>query len=116
VSVENKNTVNVVKDNVGVMAVLAMHSVNVDKIIERMCAHKVMRNANVYSLMLAVFAMNMDHVDVDGNSVNEGNPEQLLTSQVVGVVNMNEVYVDVDVIMNDENMNVVNVVNEDTPE
>jgi hypothetical protein len=42
--------------------------------------------------------MNMDHVDVDGNSVNEGNPEQVLTSQVVSVVNMNEVYVDVDVI------------------
>jgi hypothetical protein len=40
----------------------------------------------------------------------------VLTSQVVGVVNMNEVYVDVDMIMNDKNMNVVNVVNEDTPE
>jgi hypothetical protein len=40
----------------------------------------------------------------------------VLTSQVVGVVKVNEVYVDVDVIMNDENVNVVNVVNEDTPE
>jgi hypothetical protein len=33
---------------------------------------------------------------VNVDSVNKGNPEQVLTSQVVGVVNVNEVYVDVD--------------------
>jgi hypothetical protein len=32
---------------------------------------------------------NMDVVNVD--NVDKGNPEQVLTSQVVGVVNMNEV-------------------------
>jgi hypothetical protein len=116
---ENMNVVNVVylvKDNMGVVAVLAMHSVIVDKIIERMCAHKVMRNANVNSMMLAVFAMNMDHVDVDGNSVNKDNPEQVLTSQVVGVVNMNEVYVDVDVIDEKTVEKQVVGVNKDTEE
>jgi hypothetical protein len=33
-----------VKDNVGVLAVLAMHSRNANKNIERMCAREVLRN------------------------------------------------------------------------
>ena len=53
-----------------------------------------------------------DHGDVDvvednenmsvmnADNVNEGKPEQVLTSQVVGMVNVNEVNEDVDVIMN----------------
>jgi hypothetical protein len=44
------------KDNVGVMAVLAMHSGNVNKNSERMCDRKVTRNVN--NVVLAVLAMN----------------------------------------------------------
>jgi hypothetical protein len=61
VNVVNKNTEPVcageVKDNVGVLAVLAMHSGNVNKNIERMCAREVIRNVNVNNVVLAVLAM-----------------------------------------------------------
>jgi hypothetical protein len=108
--------VNVVKDNVGVVAVLAMHPVNVDKTIEVMDkiivnvvnGNVVNENMNVVSVVYmvnvvknnvgVVAVLAMHSVNVDGNSVNEGNREQWLTSQGVGVVNMNEVYVDGDVI------------------
>jgi hypothetical protein len=47
-----------VKDNVGVLAVLVMHSGNVNKNSERMCAREVTRNVNVNNVVLAVLAMN----------------------------------------------------------
>jgi FlaG/FlaF family flagellin (archaellin) len=67
---------------VGVVAVLAMHSMNVDKNMERMCARKV----------LAVIAMNVDHADVDVNvdvksaDKNVNNPEQVMLMNVNNVV------------------------------
>ena len=54
---------------------------------------------------------NKDHRDVDVTMDKENNPEQVPTSQVVGVIDVNEVYGDVDVIMNEEDGNVVNLVN-----
>ena len=62
---------------------------------------------------------NKDHRDVDLTMDNENNPEQAPTSQVVGVIDVNEVYGDVDVTVNEEDgnvVNVVNVVNKDNPE
>jgi hypothetical protein len=50
------------KDNVGMLAVLAMHSGNVNNNIERMCAREVMRNMNVNNVVLAVLAKHFGNV------------------------------------------------------
>jgi hypothetical protein len=89
------NVVNVMKDNVGVLAVLAMHSGNTNKIIELRSAREVKDNVGM------LMEVTMD---------NENNPEQVPTSQVVGVINVNEVYGDMDATLNEEDGNVVNVV------
>jgi hypothetical protein len=59
---------------------------------------------------------NKDHREVGVTMDNENNPEQVPTSQVVDMINMKEVYGDVDVTLNEEDGNVVNMVNEDNPE
>ena len=80
-----------VKDNVGLLAVLAMHSVNVNKNIELMGARKVMSNvnvnnveiehnvnvnylgneSNVYMKYMDVYVNNGDVNNVNVNSMNK---------------------------------------------
>jgi hypothetical protein len=111
--VMDKVNMNVVKDNVGVLAVLAMHSVNMNKNIELRCAREVRNNVNVNNVyvvnedsprqvLLNQEVVNMDHVDmndvnVDVNNVNKNvnNSEQVLLSQEVLPVNLDHVDVDV---------------------
>jgi hypothetical protein len=46
---------------------------------------------------------NIDVNVVNMDSMNEDKPEQVLTSQMAGVVNMNEVHADMNVIVNENN-------------
>jgi hypothetical protein len=60
-----------VKDNVGVLAVLAMHFGNVNKNIEWMCAHEMMSNVNVNNVVLAMLAMiDVNKVEHVGDEIN----------------------------------------------
>jgi hypothetical protein len=72
-----------VKDNVGVLAVLAIHSRNVNKNIKRMCARYMMRNANVNRVVLAVLAMHFRNVNK--------NIEQMCANEMMSNVNVNSV-------------------------
>jgi hypothetical protein len=69
------------KDNVGMLAGLAMHSGKVDKNSKLMCACKVMRN----SMVLAVLAMNNLEQVLLVNNVN--NLEQVLLMNMEKVKN-----------------------------
>jgi hypothetical protein len=67
------------KDNLGMLVGLAMHSGKVDKNSKRMCACKVMRNANHVD-------MDMDDMKSVDKNMNVNNSEQVL---LVNNVNMN---------------------------
>jgi hypothetical protein len=86
-----RNQVVVVKDNVGVLAVLAMHSGNVNKNSKRMCACEVTRNVN--NVVLAVLAMNKNiewmcacEMMSDGH-VNNGDEINRCVNYMDGYVN-----------------------------